>query len=1151
MSKLQQLVALYLAGVISMNSGFAQDFRSEGSSRVLVWMPGVNRTALISRESFRRRVPNARFFDSIPIAAVRLTPAERSALEAELGPGHIFEDREFRTSLFPSTTISGIPYVWDSGYTGKGQSVAVIDTGINPMHPTFLGVNIVSKVFLNSGKEHPCFGDDASSGNDLQGHGTRTSSIIASQAVPLFPNYFGAARGVGTLYSMKAGFRAKPGSACPIADGVLLASDILAAMEFIANQTDAKVVNLSLGSNAETDDDPLARIFDYFVERYGLTLVFAAGNRGTEAGIQTPGISYNGLTVANVDDKGTEDKRDDTIHPSSTRGPTVGQRSKPDIAASGTRIYAAEFNSSGFNTATGTSAASPLVAGAAVLLRDAGVNDALSIKALLLNSTDGDGIWQRDWGWGNLNAAAAFDQRRNVLTGSVPAKSSRFFRGTFDGPFRAMLVWNRHPDVSSPTTRSPLFELSLTVYKRDGSLAAQSDSPRDNVEQVRIDSPNGGEFVVRVEAPASVFGLGVVNEDFALAATRAGLSATAGPSWEMRCSMPSSVAVGATFTANCTAENTGDLDLFRVTGSLLVPQGFGGGGPQNFGNLAPGQTRTLQWPITAPSNGGSFSSTTAGTASSYGVAVEYSSVLPRIDVGGSGLTLDPAVVTLSPSTSSAQVRAAGTLTLQSGAAWYRLSQASGGSFTVSLTEAGRSLAAGRYESQYTASSGGLTSRGTVVLAIPVVGPAVESARVAFEARIVSGCPVPLELRSVSDAISPVYWFVARGVTARDLVTVRWISPGGSVIETMNLPSAAAASCFSASFDLKRVDVTKRFGEWKVEAAVNGIRQSVTSFTVNPALQLISGVCEDVQPNPSRIPVCPRFRGTSEATGQALRLEFLRPDGEVDGLVEASWAGANQFAYAPVVESSGVWRVRVFADGAPAGTLEIPVAASFQLGRADLVDNRLEFAIERTAEGTKGRLELVNPAGAVFETRDLEFPEATVELPELAELGRWRIRLFWDDILLRTIPFDRFAGRILEQGLTAESRQPLCSGTPATLFSVLDSQARFWVRLDKVVASARLTMEFWQSGEARARADFEVLPAGGGSCLSASLPVSGSLGGRNSGAWEARVFLNGVELSRTPFEIRRDGTALQETAKSAPLSGSVAILAVRGESSQLP
>jgi hypothetical protein len=1156
MSKLSLLGALLLFAGLAAAQELEQQ---QPQHRVLVWIPQQQQQ--LTR--IRQRMTGSRSYASIPILSGRLTPRDRAALEAELGPGSVIEDREYRTSLLPSTNISGVPAFWDAGYTGRSQSVATIDTGVNPQHPTFFGVNVVSKVYLNSGKEHPCFGDDASSGNDLQGHGTRSASILASQAIPSFPNYFGAVRGVGTIYSMKAGFRARPGSSCPVSDGILMASDIVAALDAIARETDAKVVNLSFGSLADADDDPLARVFDYFADRYGMTLVCAVGNRGTERGIDSPAISYNGIAIANIDDKGTEDKRDDSIHPSSTRGPTVGQRSKPDLAAPGTRIWAAEFNSIGFNQATGTSAAAPLVAGAAVLLRDAGLTSALSVKALLLNSTDGNGVWLRDWGWGGLNAAAAFEQRRNVLTGSLRPRSSMFFRGTIDGPFRATLVWSRHVDVSSPTARSPLNELALAVFRRDGTLVAESDSQKDNVESVRVDAPSG-DYVFRVQAPGSSFALGVEAEEFALAVTRAGLAAASGPKWEMRCAMPSAVSAGASFIANCTAENTGDIDLLRVTGSLLVPQGFAGGGPQSFGSLAPGQSRTLEWNLTAANFAGSFQGTTSGMASAFGLNVDFASTLPRVDVvAAATVATDPGVVTLTSNTRTASVRISGVgggtpAVSAPGAPWFQLSPvSSNGTITISLTDAARSLAAGRYESSYsvTATNGTATARGTVVLVVSAPLPAIESARVTAQARMVAGCPQPEELRAISDAVSPVFWFVARGVKERDQLTVRWTSPAGAAVETANLPPVVGESCFAATLDLSRIDPTRRYGEWKVEATWNGVRQPATAFVVNPALQLTGSGCDESS-STARILVCPQFQGSGNARGQLLRLEFVRPDSEVDGRAEALWDGATRFAYTPAVPSAGDWQVRVFSDAGLAATLDISVPSTgVVLKRAEIMEGRtVELAFDQTAEGSTGRLELLNPEGTVVDSKEISAAEASVELPALEDFGRWRIRISWDGIVLRTLSFERLPARILEQGLTADTRQPLCPGTSnASVFSVLDPAARLWVRLDGVQqqpGNGQAAIEFRQSGETRARAEFGAL-SGGGSCVSAALPVSGSVGAKNPGPWEARVLVGGVELSRVAFEIRRDSKPASEGVKAAPLSGPGAVVPVRGETGVLP
>src|SRR5207248_2626298 len=73
---------------------------------------------------------------------------------------------------------------------------------------------------------------------------------------------------------------------------------------------------------------------------------------------------------------------------------------------------------------TGTSFASPQVAGAAALLYGAGLTDPLVVKSILLDSATlgratpaspmgTQTTWQPDWGWGELNLDAAYRQRDN------------------------------------------------------------------------------------------------------------------------------------------------------------------------------------------------------------------------------------------------------------------------------------------------------------------------------------------------------------------------------------------------------------------------------------------------------------------------------------------------------------------------------------------------------------------------------------------------------------------------------------------------------------------------------------------------------------------------------------------------------------------
>ena len=290
-----------------------------------------------------------------------------------------------------------------------------------------------------------------------------------------------------------------------------------------------------------------------------------------------------------------------------------------------------------------------------------------------------------------------------------------------------------------------------------------------------------------------------------------------------------------------------------------------------------------------------------------------------------------------------------------GAAWFQTAIA-GQQLTLSLTDAGRALASGRYEAQYTVTSGALASRGAVTLEVPVAALAIEAARIATDARMEAGCPLPTAAGAVSEAVPAVYWFIARGVAATDQLTIRWTSPGG-LVESANLSAASGSYCYAASFDPKRVEAARRYGEWKAELTWNGARQPAMTFVVNPELRLIGSVCPD-EASVGRIPICPQFREAPSA-GQLLRLQFRRPDGEVDGQVQAAWRVGQRFDYVPVLASAGVWRVDVTADGAAAGTVEVPVAAAVEVRRAEIVDRlRVEFALGGVADGTRGRVEFV-------------------------------------------------------------------------------------------------------------------------------------------------------------------------------------------------
>lgn len=555
----------------------------------------------------RHGATNVRRFTALNALAATAPQEAIEELAARPDVAEIALDEKLSAHLVVSAPTLGAPTFWSAGITGAGQAAAVLDTGVKTNHPAFAGMNLVSQVFLDAGKNDSCFDDNANSAEDLVGHGTHVAGIIASRGVPGWSSYFGVARGLGTLYNLKVGWKDKcSGSATSIS------SDVLAALNWLVQQAPGtKALNYSFGSSTSSDDGFLARMFDHFSDAYDLTASVAAGNDGPASGtVNSPGIAYNILSVAAMNTGGTTSRGDDVIAGFSSRGPTSGGRSKPDLAAPGAPgIYSADYQSNGFIPKQGTSMAAPHMAGAAALLRQAGVSSALAIKALLLNSTDSPG-WSTDTGWGYANLIQAYAQRQNALSSSTSG-TFRLFQAASSGTTKTTLVWNRR--VATPTASTGcLSDLDLRLYNAStNGLLASSISSSNNVEQVAATIT--GLVVLKV----SPFGsLCRVPEPFALAGLSP-VAAAAGPSLSISCSAPSQVQAGAVFSVTCTAQNNGDLTAFGATATLNW-SGSSGGGSNSYGNLAAGSSAARNWTVTAPSSPNVYSMRADLTSNSFG-----------------------------------------------------------------------------------------------------------------------------------------------------------------------------------------------------------------------------------------------------------------------------------------------------------------------------------------------------------------------------------------------------------------------------------------------------------------------------------------------------------------------------------------------------
>lgn len=301
----------------------------------------------------------------------------------------------------------------NDSFTGRGFSVAVVDSGTDGTHPMFADENGESRVKQNTkiicSDALPILAGavtddgfaaasscavDATAVNDTDtpsvgGHGTHVTGIAAGSIVT-----------DSTGRELRG---AAPGSdVVAVSAGATLSvyGGSLGLYWVLENHADPcgdascapiTVVNNSWGPAGGGDfsaDAPQVLIQRELVAE-GVTVVWAAGNDGGDGSETvtnpystdpTPGV----LSVANYDD-GDQGSRDNALNASSSRGRAGNPATYPDLSAPGTNITAAcrvylpvcasglDTADPDYNTISGTSMAAPHVAGYVAVLQEAAV----------------------------------------------------------------------------------------------------------------------------------------------------------------------------------------------------------------------------------------------------------------------------------------------------------------------------------------------------------------------------------------------------------------------------------------------------------------------------------------------------------------------------------------------------------------------------------------------------------------------------------------------------------------------------------------------------------------------------------------------------------------------------------------------------------
>ncbi|MEV0646721.1 S8 family serine peptidase [Phytomonospora sp. NPDC050363] len=314
----------------------------------------------------------------------RLVADDRSG-ELSYGYKHVWLDGKSKLLLDQSVPQVGGPEAWEAGYTGTGVTIAVLDTGYDPTHPDFQGKVTAAQDFTGT----------SPGAIDGYGHGTHVASTVAGTGAASNGKYKGVAPDAELII----------GKVCTD-DGFCEDSSIIAGMQWAADNG-AAAANLSIGGGPTDGTDPLSEAVNEISLASGTLFVIAAGNDGSVEGVSSPATADEALAVGSV-------TKQDTLSGFSSQGPRFGDGAvKPDIAAPGSDIVAARAAGTEgpmpvddyYFGASGTSMATPHVAGAAALLKQAHPDwTARQLKSALMSSAKGlDGLSIYQLGAGRLD----------------------------------------------------------------------------------------------------------------------------------------------------------------------------------------------------------------------------------------------------------------------------------------------------------------------------------------------------------------------------------------------------------------------------------------------------------------------------------------------------------------------------------------------------------------------------------------------------------------------------------------------------------------------------------------------------------------------------------------------------------------------------
>jgi serine protease AprX len=386
-------------------------------------------------------------FSHLPSAGVRLPLARLDDLRRVEGVRAVYPNTRLQYALADSAKLMNTAHAWtDLGVTGKGVTVAILDSGVDGTHPDLAPALKQNVKLLELGTPTPVIPvENVPDSDTTSGHGTHVAGDAAGRGTQSGGLYKGMGYGAD-LVGLGAGEALSIFTALEGFDYILANRD----------KYDIRVVNNSWNTDFEAfDPEHPVNVATKAVHDAGVVVVFANGNSYDEmtmgayaaapwvipvaAGSKTGGVTDFSSGGLEADVVGTG--FDGSVVKGETRTPNHLGLYHPAVTSTGDRVVATRANLTlvpllsatddaalgpnalWYTTVSGTSMASPETAGVVAMLLEA--DPALTpdqVRSVLeVTARPIEGVPFFKQGYGYTDASGAVDLARS-LVGKTPTE---------------------------------------------------------------------------------------------------------------------------------------------------------------------------------------------------------------------------------------------------------------------------------------------------------------------------------------------------------------------------------------------------------------------------------------------------------------------------------------------------------------------------------------------------------------------------------------------------------------------------------------------------------------------------------------------------------------------------------------------------------